>query len=59
MGLMRFLTTDVDETWYQDLENMEIFYTEVAAFEMMVHPWKHSGGRHDIRAVDIMSDMQN
>ena len=38
MGLMRFLTTDVDETWYQDLENMEIFYTEVAAFEMMVHP---------------------
>ena len=58
MGVMRFLTANVDETWYQELENAETFYTEVTAFEIMVHLRKRSGGRHTIDAVDILSDMQ-
>ena len=57
MGTMRFLTTTVDEAWYQELENSETFYTEVTAFALMERLCKHSGGRNAIDAVDIMSDM--
>ena len=57
MGVMRFLNTNVDGTWYQELENAEIFYTKVTAFEMMVHLRNCSGGWNAIDAVDIMSDM--
>ena len=58
MGLMRFLTTNVEDTWYQELENTETFYTEVTAFKIMLHLKKCSGGRHTIDSVKIMSDMQ-
>ena len=58
MGLMRFLTANIYETWYQELENSEIFYTKVTDFKIMVHLQKRSVGPHDIDAVDIMSNMQ-
>ena len=58
MVIMRFLTTNVDETWYQELETAKTFYTKVTAFEMMEHFRKLSGGRHAIDTVDIISDMQ-
>ena len=35
MGIMRFLATNVDETYYQEFENSETFYTKVTAFELM------------------------
>ena len=56
MGIMRFLTTNVGETWYQELENSETFYTKVTALKLMEHLRKRSGGRHAIDAVNIMSD---
>ena len=56
MGNMCFLTTPVDKTWYQELENSETFYTEVMTFALMEHLHKRSGVRRDIDAVDIMSD---
>ena len=58
MVSMRFLTTNVDETWYRELENVETFYTEVKAFKLTVHLQKRSGGQHGIDAVDIISYMQ-
>ena len=57
MEIMRFITTNVDETWYQGLENAEKFYTEVTFFEMIEHLQKHSGGQNTIDAVDIMYNM--
>ena len=58
MGLMRFLATNFDESWNQELENTGIFYTNVLASKMMVHLQKRSGGWHAIDAVNIMSNMQ-
>ena len=55
---MRFLTTNVDETWYQELETAKTFYTKVTAFEMMAHLRKCSGGWNVIDTVNIMSVMQ-
>ena len=57
MGIMRSLTTNIDKTWYQELEKAETFCTEVTAFKLTEHVQKHSGGRHAIDAVDIISDM--
>ena len=58
MGIMRFLATNVDETWYQEFENAETFYTEVTAFKIMERLQKCSGVWHAINAVEIMPDMQ-
>ena len=48
MGTIRFLTTIVDETWYRELENLETFYTEFTALELMEHLRKRSGCYHAI-----------
>ena len=58
MGIMRFLTANVNETWYCELENTETFYTQVTDFKMMEHLIKRSGCRHSIDAVGIMCNMQ-
>ena len=57
MGNMCFLTTPVDKTWYQELENADTFYTEVTTFKLIESLHKRSGDRHSIGAVDIMYDM--
>ena len=57
MGLLRFLTPNVDETWHHELEKAEKFYTKVTAFEIMIQLKKRSGDWHAINAVDIMLDM--
>ena len=57
MGIMRLFTTNVDKTWYQELENADTFYTEVTTFKLIESLHKRSGGRHSIGAVDIMYDM--
>ena len=56
MGIMRFLTTNVDKMWYQELENAETFYTKVTALKLTEHLRKCSGGRHAIDTVNIMYD---
>ena len=55
---MYFLTTNINKTWYQELENAETLYTKVMAFKLTEHLQKCSGSRHTIDAVGIMSDMQ-
>ena len=58
MGIIHFLTTDINKAWYQELEIAETLYTKVMDFKLMDHLQKCSGSRHDIDAVGIMSDMQ-
>ena len=58
MGIMYFLTTNINKTWYQELEIAETLYTKVMAFKLTEHLQKCSGSRHTIDAVGIMSDMQ-
>ena len=56
-GTKAFLMANVDETWYQELEDPDTYYTEVTALQLMDHLRLRSGGRHAIDAVDIIAEM--
>ena len=46
MTLLDTSNTVVEETWYQQLEDPDTFYTEVSALDLFAHLRDTSGGRH-------------
>ncbi len=51
-GVAKFLRNVVDDVWYNDLKNANIFYTKVTALEIMAFLDLNSGGLH---AMDMIS----
>ena len=43
----------VDETWYKELEDPDIFYTNVTALKLLDHITKFCSGLHTVDAIDI------
>ena len=48
----------VDETWYKELEDADMFYTNVTVQQLLGHLEDPCTGLHAIDAVDIPSVMQ-
>ena len=42
-----------DKTWYKDLEDPDMFYTNVTDLEILDHLTKFCSGLHAVDAVDI------
>ena len=56
-GLKLFLTTVVEDTWYKELKDPEMFYTDVTANDILKHLRARSGGLHTIDIIDLTAEM--
>ena len=48
-----FIMEDIDETWYNELEDSYTFYTNATALKLLDHITKFCSGIHTVDAVDI------
>ena len=48
----------VDENWYKELEDPDIFYTNVMALKLLEHLTEFCSGLHTMDAVDILQVMK-
>ena len=48
----------VDETWYNELEYPDTFYTKVTALKLLDHLTESCAGLHTVDAVDIPQIMK-
>ena len=48
----------VDKTWYKELKDLDTFYTNVSALQLLEHLTKLCAGLHAVDAVDIPTLMQ-
>jgi hypothetical protein len=56
-GVGKFLHNIVDEIWYNDLKNADIFYTKVTATDIMSLLDANSGGFHAFDMILICTDV--
>ena len=49
----------VDETWYNELEDPDTFYTKVTAIKLLDHLTEFCAGLHMVDAVDILQIMKS
>jgi hypothetical protein len=56
-GAAKFLLKTVDEVWYNDLKDANIFYTKVLALEIMTFLDANSGGLHAIDMISLHTNM--
>jgi hypothetical protein len=52
-GIAEFLHNVVDKIWYNDLKDVETFYTKVTAFKIMAQINANSGGLHAINMISL------
>ena len=50
---INFIMVVVDETWYKELEDPDIFYTNGTALKLLYHLTKFCASLHTVDAVDI------
>ena len=55
----KFLCEVVNEVWYNDLKNADIFYTKVTAREIIFFLDANSGGLHAINMISLRTSMHN
>ena len=53
-----FIMEVVDETWYKELEDPDMFYTNVTALKLLGHLTKFCSRLHTLYAVDISQVMK-
>jgi hypothetical protein len=56
-GIAKFLHDVVDKIWYNNVKDMETFYTKVTALEIMAHLDANSRGLHAIDIISLRSNM--
>jgi hypothetical protein len=56
-GVAKFLRNVVDEIWYNDLEDANLFYTNVTAIDIMALLDANSGGLHAIDMITLCTNM--
>jgi hypothetical protein len=56
-GVAKFLREVVDEVWYNDLKDANIFYTKVTALEIIAYLNANSGGLHAIQMISLHPNM--
>ncbi len=56
-GAAKFLLVKVDETWYTDLKDADIFYTKVIAIKIMAFLDANSRGLHAIDMITLQMNM--
>ena len=56
-GVAKFLHNVVDEIWYNNLKDADLFYTKVTAINIMALPNTNSGGLHAINMITLRTNM--
>jgi hypothetical protein len=56
-GVAKFLRDVVDEIWYNDLEDADLFYTKVTAIDIMTLLDANSGGLHTVDMITLCTNM--
>jgi hypothetical protein len=55
--LAKFLCNVANEIWYNNLKNVDIFYTKVKATDIMALLDTNSGGLHSLDMITLRTDM--
>jgi hypothetical protein len=58
-GAAKFLREVVNEVWYNDLKDVNTFYTKVTAREIIAFLNANSGGLHAIDMISLRTNMHN
>ena len=56
-GVAKFLRNVVNEIWYNDLEDADLFYTKVTAIDIMALLDANRGGLHAIDMITLRTNM--
>jgi hypothetical protein len=56
-GVAKFLRDVVNEIWYNDLEDADLFYTKVTAIDIMALLDANSGGLHSVNMITLRTNM--
>ena len=56
-GVAKFLRDVIDEIWYNDLEDADLFYTKVTAIDIMALLDANSGGLHSVNMITLRTNM--